>query len=110
MDVQEARQSAGQILDDERLTPTVRYMSPQAFGNAVAMSLSPLGQRGQNPRPVSNNPGYFRFESSNYSLLASFLSRLPAPDRQAFCRAYDNELPLQILSATSAKTFSAQAR
>lgn len=84
MNIDDAKQGANQVLDDERICPTVRYVSPSPhFGTAVPFN-TPFGQRGQNPRPVSNVPGNFILESTNYNLLVSFYSRIPAPDKSTF--------------------------
>jgi beta-glucosidase len=48
----ETQQKIGQILDAERVAPTIQYVSTAPFANQMAAALSPLGQRGQHPRPV----------------------------------------------------------
>ena len=80
----EAQQNADQVLYAERSAPTISYLSPTTFANQIAFKLSPLGQKGQHPRPVSENPGYFRLQSRNYDLLDSFFEGLNPVERQSF--------------------------
>ncbi len=80
----EAQQNADQVLYAERSAPTVNYTSPTPFLNQVAFNLSALGQRGKHPRPVAENPGFFRLQSRNYELLESFFEEIEPLERQLF--------------------------
>ena len=84
MGLLEAQRKAQQVLDAERKTPTVNYMSPTPFVNEAAVMATPLGQRGWRPRPVSERPGYFTLASRNYDLLQTFLDEVSKGDRPSY--------------------------
>jgi hypothetical protein len=88
----EAQQKAGQILDAERVAPTTNYMSTAPFANQMAIAMSPIGQRGRHPRPVSENPGYFFLQSRNYDLLKSFFDEVAQDDRLLFLSKLRNRI------------------
>lgn len=84
MGLLEAQRRAQQVLDAERKTPTVSYMSPAPFVNEAAVMATPLGQRGWRPRPVSERPGHFTLASRNYDLLQTFLDEVSKDDRPLY--------------------------
>lgn len=98
MELREALESASQILDEERVTPTVSYnyvpydnqAGEVGVGMAVMHGLASMtgtvnlsNMRQQRPREIQNPTGY-RFKSTNYDLLGALLSRLTESDRPAF--------------------------
>jgi hypothetical protein len=84
MGLPEAQRKAQQVLDAERKTPTLNYMSPTPFVNEAAVMATPLGQRGWRPRPVSERSGYFTLVSRNYDLLQTFLDEVLQNDRPLY--------------------------
>jgi hypothetical protein len=80
----EAQQNASRILDAERTSPTITYLSPAPFANEAASVMSALGQRGCHPRPVSETPGYFFLQSRNYDYLKSYFEDIAANERPLF--------------------------
>jgi hypothetical protein len=84
MGLQDAQRKAQQVLDDERKTPTLNYISPAPFVNRAAAMAAPISQRGWRPRPVSERPGYFTLASRNYNLLETFLDEVPQEDRPLY--------------------------
>lgn len=104
MELVEAINKAGQILDEERLRPTAGYspVSPAVTEPRLETStawrvLQTLGRAGdaqqlsyerhKRPRPVHENPDTFRFQSVNYDLLLALYSQVEAGDRPAFIAA-----------------------
>ena len=98
MDLREALSNASQILDEERVAPTVVYdyvpYDNQAgnvgVGMAVVQGLASLAGtvnisnlRKQRPREIQTFISY-RFKSTNYNLLCALLLRLNENDRPAF--------------------------
>jgi hypothetical protein len=79
MDVSDAIQKAGQILDQERVEPTVRYASAltEPVLAAFATLSGPLTERGKHPREVSERPEQFQFKSTNFDLLCAILDQVP---------------------------------
>ena len=91
MELQEALSMASQILNEERVSPTVNYdCVPQAepgFAQAfvaLAGTINLPQMRSQRPRQLIENPTWYRFKSTNYDLLCALLSRLTENNRQAF--------------------------
>ena len=102
MELDTALAKAAQILDEERMRPTVSYEpvppDPQLVGYSKAMAaLAVVGQLGnaqtlsyerkQRPRRVHESPGQFLLKSVNYELLLALFSQVPVSDRAAFADA-----------------------
>jgi hypothetical protein len=98
MELRESLSNANQILDEERVSPTVSYdyvpeiiegghfsagqVAMQAVaGLAGIVNISSL--RNQRPREIQK-PTSYKFKSTNYNLLCALLSRLKDTDRQGF--------------------------
>jgi hypothetical protein len=91
MDLQDARQKADQILDEERQQPSPGYefVAPpnESTFAALAMIMAPQGlanQRRQRPRQIHENPTFYKFKSTNLELLAILLSQVNEKERQSF--------------------------
>jgi hypothetical protein len=91
MELLEALSKANQILDEERVSPTVNYdcvpQAEQGFTQAfvaIAGTINLPQMRTQRPRQIIENPTWYRFKSTNYDLLCALLSRLAENDRPAF--------------------------
>jgi len=91
MDLQDARQKADQILDEERRQPSPGYefvASPNdSTFAALAMIVAPQGlanQRRQRPRQMHENSTLYKFKSTNLELLAILLSQVNEKERQSF--------------------------
>lgn len=98
MDLREALSNVSQILDEERVAPTVRYdyvpydngAGNVGVGMAVVQGLASMAGtvnlsnlRNQRPREIQTLVSY-RFKSTNYNLLCALLLRLNENDRLAF--------------------------
>jgi hypothetical protein len=98
MDLREALSNASQILDEERVAPTVIYdyvpydnqAEKVGVGMAVMQGLASMAGtvnlsnlRKQRPREIQTLISY-RFKSTNYNLLCALLLRLNGNDRLAF--------------------------
>jgi hypothetical protein len=81
MNLDDAVQQAGQILDEERISPTCQYLSSRGFVSEAAFLTAPLREKGRHPRTVMENPGVYRFKSENFDLLSLLISRLNEQDR-----------------------------
>jgi hypothetical protein len=91
MELREALSKAEQILNEERVSPTVNYdCVPQAEQGltqtlvTIAGTINLPQMRTQRPRQIIENPTWYRFKSTNYDLLCALLSRLAENDRPAF--------------------------
>ncbi len=91
MELREALSKANQILDEERVSPTVDYdcvpKAEQGFTQAfvaIAGTINLPQMRTQRPRQIIENPTWYRFKSTNYDLLCALLSRVAENDRPAF--------------------------
>jgi len=91
MELREALSKADQILDEERVSPTVNYdCAPQTEQGvtkafvAIAGTLNLATMRNERPRRIIENPTWYRFRSTNYDLLCAILTRLSENDRPAF--------------------------
>ena len=99
MELKEALAKAGQILDEERAAPTVRYRLdekalaaefPGASAGDVRALAPSLGEsrlaliRSQQPRPVQEDPRVWTFESVNYNLLCALHAQIAPDARPAF--------------------------
>jgi hypothetical protein len=89
MNLRDAIQKAGQILDEERVVSTVGYrcVSPDTLVRAFAPFVHPLSERGTHPRTVQEQPGAFQFESVNFNLLSALLDQTAEQSRPAFIDA-----------------------
>jgi hypothetical protein len=70
MNLKEATETARLILDEERVSPTVRYVP-----SPPRVQTNPF-YRQQHPRPVLEDARTFTFESTNYQLLSALLSQV----------------------------------
>src|SRR5207249_9533051 len=91
MELREALSKAKQILDEERVSPTVSYdCDPQGDKGAAPVILSILvatnlqAARSKRPREINENPTWYRFKSTNYNLLCALMSHVCDNDRKAF--------------------------
>jgi len=91
MELTEAISSAEQILDEERLHPTVDYECLPQGGNNAAQALTAIAgiiglqtQRSHRPRQIIEQPTWYKFKSTNHTLLCAILSRLTVNNRAAF--------------------------
>jgi hypothetical protein len=84
MDLRDAIQKAGQILDQERVSPTVGYelATTDAMIRAFSLLSGPLTNRGERFRAVEEHPERFQFKSLNFDLLSAVLDQVPAQYRQ----------------------------
>ena len=89
VDLKDAVEKIGQILDEERFAPTVRYeMAEQPpIVNLSAAALNPLNERGRHPRTVQEHPEKFRFKSTNFDLLCAVLDQVSEQDKPALFSA-----------------------
>ncbi len=94
MELKEAIEKARQILDEERVAPTVGYESTFAddLGPVLKATAKLLGSkdlatfRSQRPRRIRGDPREFQFKSTNYKLLCALLSQVDDPQRPQFIR------------------------
>jgi hypothetical protein len=93
MELREAIDKANQILDEERISPTTKYV-PRKTGNADLDALATIAadrqlstMRSRRPRKVLEDPTVFMLESANHTLLCALLSRVPEESRAAFFSA-----------------------
>src|SRR5690242_13580125 len=91
MELRETLSKANQILDEERVSPTVGYDYVPQTENGVTQALVAIAgainlptMRSQRPRQIVENSTTYRFKSTNYDLLCALLSRLTENDRPAF--------------------------
>jgi hypothetical protein len=87
MDLRDAIQKAGQILDQERASPTISYELAAPVPTTTALSLlsalaGPLTERGKPFRAVQEHPERFQFNSLNFDLLSALLDQVPAQNKQ----------------------------
>jgi hypothetical protein len=82
MNFKDAAAKAGQILDEERIYPTVRY-ALAAPVNAASPVVVAISQRGVHPRTVKEHPENFLFRSTNFDLLCALVDQLPEQTRPA---------------------------
>jgi hypothetical protein len=86
MELRDAIRMAGQILDQERMEPTVGYATaePVPVVSAFAALAGPLTERGKkHPRSVQEHPEEFQFKSTNFDLLCALLEQVPEQTRPA---------------------------
>lgn len=87
MNVEETILLANKVLEEERHTPTVRYMLRQPVANAAAPAALAYGEKGQHPRTVQPTPGAHQFRSENYELLVGLFNELNADGKERFVAA-----------------------
>lgn len=99
MNLHDAIQKAGQILDEERAAPTVRYQAaPNKFlGSAkelfAAIADSALeSERGKHPRTVRENPQEFQFKSANFDLLCALLDQVQEEERPGLFATFGSRI------------------
>lgn len=105
MELSNAIRKADQILDDERLSPTVRYslrMKDPAATDTAGQLVALVGVlnepqllqciRSKRPREVQENPANWILKSVNYSLLCALVSQLHEDSRDAFLSYVLNRL------------------
>jgi len=85
MDLHDAVQKAGQILDQERVSPTVKYevaTTDTTMQAIYALSNQPSKDHGRRFRGVEENPDKYQLKSVNFDLLSALLGQLPEQDQQ----------------------------
>src|SRR5580658_303367 len=84
MDLRDAIQKAGQILDQERVSPTVGYELATTDLTLTVLSavVGPLTERGTHFRGVQAHPERYQFKSLNFDLLSALLDHVPEQNRQ----------------------------
>jgi hypothetical protein len=83
MNLRDAVEKAGQILDEERAYPTVVYEAASASVASPAEVFLILSERGKHPRTIQERPGKLLFKSANFDLLCTLLDQVPEQDRPA---------------------------
>jgi hypothetical protein len=83
MNLQDALTKVGQILDEERVSPTVSYGLAAPAASAAAPVVIALRERGAHRRTVQERPANFVFRSANFELLCALLDEAPDRHRQA---------------------------
>jgi hypothetical protein len=81
MKIQEAVAKAEQILDEERTSPTVRYMTDAPVLSPAAPIARAFSERGSHPRTVQPHPDRFLFGSANFDLMCALLDQVREGDR-----------------------------
>jgi hypothetical protein len=101
MELAQALQDAFYILEEERVRPTLNYryvatewpvsmkweeytLGQQGYTPAMAAITGLDRMRGKRPREVEEDPGAFKFESVNFTLLLTIMNQLAAENRPAF--------------------------
>jgi hypothetical protein len=84
MNLRDAIQKAGQILDQERVSPTVSYELATTDKTLTVLSafVGALTERGTHFRALQEHPERYQFKSLNFDLLSALLDHVPAQDRQ----------------------------
>lgn len=85
MNLLDAVEKVGQILDEERMEPTVRYTARAPVVNAAAANA--FRERGTHPRSVQEHPEDFLFKSKNFDLLCTLLDQVAERDRPSLLTA-----------------------
>ncbi len=75
MDLRDAIQKAAQILDQERVVPTVGYeaVTPDPVMSVLSAVVGPLNERGKRFRAIQEHPEKFQFKSLNFELPCAFV-------------------------------------
>jgi hypothetical protein len=104
--LQDAIRKAGQILDQERVAPTLSYALATTDRTLQALSLmgGPSTERGRRLRSIQEDPNRFQFKSLNFDLLCALLDQVPTQDRQEWLAP----LRARILSAQSYRRTSSE--
>jgi len=78
MNLRDAIQKARQIVDEERVEPTVSYeMTPTSLAIlSPAAIFTSLTERSKRPRRVRENPEEFQLKSGNFDLLCALLDQV----------------------------------
>lgn len=86
MDLRDAIQKAGQVLDKERDSPSVGYelVASDPLASALLSHAPPLNERGRPFRAVEGHPERFQFRSLRFNLLCALLDQVPTQDRTAW--------------------------
>jgi hypothetical protein len=84
MNLHESILLAQKVLEEERVSPTVRYMLREPVVGAFAPAALALAEKGRHPRTVCERPGIHRFTSENFELLAGFYAELADSDKSRF--------------------------
>jgi len=91
MELREALTNASQILDEERLHPTIDYERTSRSSDdaiqvlaGIAGEISLMRAREHRPRQIIEDVSRYRFQSANYNLLCALHSRVNESDRQGF--------------------------
>jgi hypothetical protein len=93
MNLRDAIEKAGQILDEERIEPTVDYeISPLITGSAAVFNS--VLERGRRPCRVRENPEEFQFKSGNFDLLCALSDQVPERDRPALFATLSSRIML----------------
>jgi len=90
MELRNAIEKANQILNEERLFPTVRYnrlAETKRKEQLEAVAQAKAKANHTRPRAIVEDPSRWIFESTNYALLCALSSQLPATSRPAFLGA-----------------------
>ena len=84
MDLRDAIHKAGQILNQERVSPTVRYeeVTSEPMIRALSFLSGPLTQHGYHFREIEERPEKFQLKSLNFDLLSALLNQVPSENRQ----------------------------
>jgi hypothetical protein len=82
--IEEATCLAQKVLEEERNSPTVRYMLRESVASAVAPAALALAERGRHPRTVQERPGIHRFTSEIYAMLSECYAELADHDKSRF--------------------------
>ena len=75
MNLRDAIAKAAQILDEERIDPTIEYKISPVITDPGTI-LTTLSERVKRPRRVRENPEDFQFESGNFDLLCAILDQV----------------------------------
>ena len=81
MTIEEAIRLGQKVLEEERNSPTVRYMLREPVASAAAPAAIALSEKGRHPRTVWERPGIHRFTSDNYELPQNGALRTPSGSR-----------------------------
>jgi len=92
MNVHEYLLLVQKVLEEERISPTVRYMLREPAANPAAPAVLALAEKGQHPRTVREKPGIHRLTGANFELLAGFYAEVAEADKIFFVRALANRL------------------
>lgn len=94
MELRDAIEKAYQILDEERLFPTIKYALRAKQQEGWVGAFVGMGEgyelqfvRSHRPRQIVEDPRRWVFHSTNYNLLSALFSQLPATARPAFLSA-----------------------